>query len=139
MATGLLPFLQYRHCFSPALGPVTFSGWNGPASSSPHCGPDFTASPASTAPATSANRATKPRAIRSFIMDNLLVVKRTWKFLWRQVNKLAVCFPEIRKESPEGQKFNGRMDRTRRRVLRGHSGKAWSQKGKYGQNADRSE
>ena len=60
---------------------------------------------------------------------------------WLGILIIVLAFPLafFVKESPEGQKFNGRMDRTRRRVLRGHSGKAWSQKGKCGQNADRSD
>src|SRR5436305_14085431 len=43
IATGALPLAQYRQAFSPACLPLTLSGWNGPASVSPACGPDLTA------------------------------------------------------------------------------------------------
>src|SRR5579871_1894769 len=50
MATGFAPFLQYRQTFSPAFSPVQLSGWNGPGTFSPVCGPDRS-SAANTLPA----------------------------------------------------------------------------------------
>src|SRR5213078_2257341 len=52
IATGFSPFLQNRQYFSPALAPVTLSGWNGPGTTSPTCGPDLTALSAATTPPT---------------------------------------------------------------------------------------
>src|SRR5205085_11731799 len=52
IATGLAPKRQYRQDFSPAAGPVMFSGSNGPGTLSPTCGPDFTFSAATRPPQT---------------------------------------------------------------------------------------
>src|SRR6516165_2300788 len=41
-ATGLAPLAQYRQFFLPACSPLMFSGWNGPGTFSPDCGPDLT-------------------------------------------------------------------------------------------------
>src|SRR5947209_853901 len=41
-ATGFVPLAQYRQFFLPAWSPLMFSGWNGPGTSWPTCGPDFT-------------------------------------------------------------------------------------------------
>src|SRR5205823_2159658 len=59
-ATGFSPFLQYRQAFLPASSPVTLSGWNGPGTFSPVCGPLLisaaNATPPSTTTAAAANR-----------------------------------------------------------------------------------
>src|SRR6516162_1836106 len=72
IATGFSPFLQNRQNFSPAFSPLQLSGWNGPGTALPTCGPDFN-SPAHTPTVNSravTHTATVPRYL---VMRNLLV------------------------------------------------------------------
>src|SRR5258707_1181801 len=55
------------------MSPVMFIGWNGPASSSPGCGPDEIFSLATIAPANRANTANDDAAIRSFDIEQDLL------------------------------------------------------------------
>src|SRR4051794_39538971 len=70
-ATGLAPLEQYRQFFLPAASPLMLSGWNGPGTSSPACGPDFTLLWAETA-RTAARLSTLAQTIVRRIMDALL-------------------------------------------------------------------
>src|SRR5205823_3445887 len=75
IATGLAPKRQYRQDFSPAAGPVMFSGSNGPGTLSPTCGPDFTFS-AAARPPKATTRATAAATIRIFVMELFLRLKQ---------------------------------------------------------------
>src|SRR5439155_24695997 len=68
MATGFVPFWQYRQFFCPAAEPLMLSGWNGPGTFSPTCGPDLTASPAET-PATRMSAAAQNTAAVHMTMN----------------------------------------------------------------------
>src|SRR5262249_36956080 len=71
IATGLAPLEQYRQFFLPACDPVTFSGWNGPARSSPTCGPDLIVSAfvATATPAARTTTSAKARTCDSFMVS----------------------------------------------------------------------
>ena len=60
IATGFPPFCQTRQFFSPALAPVTFSGWKGPGIFLPTGGPDLSGSSAQLLAAASTARASAP-------------------------------------------------------------------------------
>src|SRR5436190_10683483 len=62
--TGSSPALQYRQAFLPADSPLMFSGWNGPGTFSPVCGPDFR----------SAAKATVPRATQTTAARRLRII-----------------------------------------------------------------
>src|SRR5262249_20791694 len=77
MATGLLPFSQYRQCFSPADFPVTVSGGNGPGTVWPTFGPDRTHSPASARPARNEKPSRKAAEIFILIIATFSFYRKT--------------------------------------------------------------
>src|SRR4051812_21710067 len=73
IATGRSPFSQNRQCFLPVFSPLTFSGWNGPGTLAPSCGPDLT--PAAVARPVMARAATTAVNRRCVFMDALSLIE----------------------------------------------------------------